>query len=367
MFHWLRSVSLIITLLMLITAAEMYPQGTPAETEFPIGAFISENPASYERIDSSGINYMMGGFTEFTENSTIKLLGCKADAPDAYISKYAMGYYTRWQAERDTYANLETGIKHPGNGIQYTNGSVENYLGADCWASDSSTGETINNLIWGPNYKQDKIYRWYLYPDQLVPFVAEFRIAFTHSEQYLDTTSVCKLTIFYQYKWKVTDADTGSASVILAESILRVSDFPADTFYKFMLQYHYPDRLAKDGPRDLPGYQMVNPDTTIIDMDPGTGIEFRIDFYGKGKLYTDWVQVYDQNIWGDYINNPDTVATNIKTFANAHSSWNSLEYWFAYEEPKTIDSYTPFRIVDSLLQYNSAITTRTYKPPVKQY
>src|SRR3990172_12903521 len=81
--------------------------------EFPIGAFVSENESTYGKVDSSGINYMVAGFTDYTYNSPIKLMGSRSFHPTDYLTKYAQGYYTRWEAEKYEVALLETGIKHP--------------------------------------------------------------------------------------------------------------------------------------------------------------------------------------------------------------------------------------------------------------
>lgn len=353
-----KSFTIIVFLLLALSIRTQGQESQPLSSGFPIGAVVSANPATYGKVDSSGINFMQGNFTSFTRNSQIKLLGGDVNLQNNYISKYAMGYYTRWQAERDTFANRETGLKHPGNRNRYTNGRRMYYDSAWCWASDSSTGMTVNNLIWGPNYHQAKKYRWNQFQGLRIDYNTDFRLAFIHSEQLPETTSVCRLSIYYHYNWKVTDSDTGNASIILADTILRFSDFPTDTFFKFTLPYKYPEYLTNDTPRDLPGSSYPAIDTLIIDTAPSTGIEFRIDFYGKGRLYTDWIEVYDSRIWKEYITNPDSVGGLIRTFANDHSSWNSLEYWFAYEEPKTLDSYTPFRIVDSLIQSYPGIDKR---------
>ena len=196
--------------------------------EFPIGAVVSANPATYDKVDSSGINYMQGNFTSFTQNSTIKLLGGDVHLQNNYISKYAMGYYTRWQAERDTFANRETGLKHPDDGNHYTNDTVKNYLGVDCWASDSSTGATVNNLMWGPNYHQAKKYRWNQFQGLRIDYVTEFRLAFSHTEQLSDTTAICRLSVYYKY---IVSGTTDSIGVTLADTILRFSDFPDDLNY----------------------------------------------------------------------------------------------------------------------------------------
>jgi parallel beta-helix repeat protein len=338
-------------------AAQENPTPPP---EFPIGTFLySENTNVYEKMDSSGMNYMVSGFTDYTQNSPIKLMGIEANQPDDYIPKYAMGYYTRWQAEKDEVALLETGVKHPVENGSYVYGQVENYLGATCWASEMNVGHTVNNLIWGPNYKQEKKYKWYEYQQQglLILYRTNFRLALRYAGQYPDTTSICKLSVYYRYKW-IYQQEEGYASITLSESVLRKSDFLTESFYPFTSDYIYPSNLTETRQGKSPDYLYTEADTVFIDDIPETGIEFRIDWFDVGKLYVDYVEVYDQLIWNDYIQTPQIVANRIRDYANRFEDWNSLEYWFAYEEPNTIDSYTPFHIVDSLIQHHQGINKR---------
>ena len=282
----------------------------------------------------------------------------ESEATD-YISYYTKGYYTRWEAERDEFALLETGIKHPVGSNSYIDGQVEEYLGKTCWASNRNVGHNVDNLIWGPNYRQDKKYRWTLFPDgeKVIVYNTDFNLALRYADGYPGTTQVCKISVFYRYK--ISDGNNSSYhSITLNEATLKVSEFPVNSFKEFSLSYQYPTNLLETLLSKVPIDNYTEKGEVIIDTEPSTGIEFRIDWYDVGKLYVDYVDVYDRTIWNEFVESPLTVANNIKNYTNTFTNWNSLEYWFAYEEPNTIDSYTPFRIVDSLIQNYQGITKR---------
>jgi hypothetical protein len=330
-------------------------------SEFPVGTFVYPDTnyfnQIYNRLDESGLNHIVAIPNQYNQNRLVKLMAVKESEATDYISYYTKGYYTRWEAERDEFALLETGIKHPVGNNNYIDGQVEEYLGKTCWASNRNVGHNVDNLIWGPNYRQDKKYRWFGLINQPIPYNTVFNLALGYADGYLGTTPVCKISVFYRYK--ISDGNNSSYhTVTLDEETLKVSDFPPNSFKVFTLSYQYPSNLIETLISKVPIDNYTEKGQLIIDTEPSTGIEFRIDWYDVGKLYVDYVDVYDNQIGKDFIQNPPLVSSRIKYYTDKFTNWNSLEYWFAYEEPNTMDSYTPFRIVDSLIQNYQGITKR---------
>lgn len=326
-------------------------------SEFPVGTFVYPDTnyfnQIYNRLDESGLNHIVAVPNQYNQNRQVKLMAVKESEATDYISYYTKGYYTRWEAERDEFAILETGIKHPVGSNNYIDGQVEEYLGVTCWASYSDTvvNHTVENLMWGPNYRQDKKYRWFLLNDTIITYNTDFNLSLRYAEGYPGTTPVCRISVFYRYK-KIEGPDTSINTITLDSSILKVSDFPINSFKTFSLDYQYPSNLIETLISKAPISNYTGNGIEIIDTEPSTGIEFRIDWYDVGKLYVDYVDVYDDRIGIELVNENlvnQIVAPRIQTYTNTYANWNSLEYWFAYEEPNTIDSYTPHAFVQSVL------------------
>ena len=86
------------------------------------------------------------------------------------------------------------------------------------------------------------------------------------------------------------------------------------------------------------------------DTKPGTGIQFRVTWYGNKQLYIDKFEVFDQRIGIDFVNNPARVDSAIFNFVNKYQGWDNINHFFNISEPQTIDNYTPMKIVDEILQ-----------------
>jgi parallel beta-helix repeat protein len=352
-----------IFLAVLIFTAKLSAQegGTP-EQEFPIGTFVySNNAAVYDTFNLSGMNYMVSEFNDFNLGSPTKLIGFK-NVPDSslnllnWVFYYSSGYYTRWEAERNSPNNLETGLKH-----NTLFGQFDFYQGDSCWSSIQDIGHKVDSLIWGPNYKQDKTHKWW--GQDTVLYRAKYRLAFTGGGSLNPDTVICTLKVIYKWKVKI-GTQLFDDQYELGQKIIKKSDFP-DTNFRENLFVDYDYRSPVVGFRTsngtVPDGIGIPADTIYIDDAPETGIEFRIEYEGIGKLYVDYIEVYDQLIWEDYIIDPNFVRNRIRDYCNHFTNWDK-ESWFAYEEPNTLDNYTPFRIVDSIIQYNSEINVNNKRP-----
>ena len=343
---------------------------------FPLGVFShikNDDPSStsIQLMEDAGINYIVDEINEVTGNTSFNLMGIKKSDDYEYIFYYSKGYYTRWEAERDEYAFYVTGFKHPhppkpwGYG-PYLYGEREYYNGAWSWATDSTSEFKIDSVLWGPNYKQDKNYTANFSTGKIY-YTAAYRMALRYSEGYQSTDTVAALSIVYRYKWEYPpDSTTGYKTDTLSQRYLTVDDFPSDSFYTFVIGYHYPKRFKNKYLGKFPNGMYSGTDTTFIDDISLTGIEFQLDWYGVGKLYIDYVDLYDNVVGWKFqdATQIDSVKTNLITYANSFSNVDILKYWYVNDEPNTMDSYEPMRIVDSIVTnyatFNKPIITEIY-------
>ncbi len=185
--------------------------------------------------------------------------------------------------------------------------------------------------------------------------------------QYETTDTVCALSIIYRYKWYLNENDWGYQTDTLNRTYFTLFDFPVNTFKTFPVIYQYPDRFGNKYLGKFPEGMFSETDTIFIDDISLTGIEFQLDWYCVGKLYIDYVDLYD-NIIGTQLQNEETFETEVKpnliTYANSFSNVVNLKYWYVNDEPNTMDSYEPMRIVDSIVtefaSFKKPIITEIY-------
>jgi hypothetical protein len=95
------------------------------------------------------------------------------------------------------------------------------------------------------------------------------------------------------------------------------------------------------------------PEIYYIDKYGDQGIQFCVDWLAKDNkstLYIDYIEVYDNDGWNDYLENPKYVDSLVTTYAQKYSKWQNLKYWLGHDEPSSLDAYTPIKIVDDMIQ-----------------
>jgi len=174
---------------------------------------------------------------------------------------------------------------------------------------------------------------------------------------------VCVLKVVFRYKIVYSSApgDYEYIDSVFIIRTLKVSDFDStgefDDFYlnenSLFAWYKYPEQFIL--PKELEN--MANPPeySYITYSESYTGIQFWVDWLRTDNLctlYIDSAEVYDNDGWDEFIDNPDSVAYKVKTYAEnfPESEWPNLIYWAGVDEPYSIDCYTPIHIVDSLIR-----------------
>jgi hypothetical protein len=184
-------------------------------------------------------------------------------------------------------------------------------------------------------------------------------MALSNTYSVADSEDVCIIKVVYRYVKENSPTSREHIDTVFMQRTLKVVDFdengkftmikfndPHD-WYKYPPQFILPekiDNMVGPQPDEYPRY---------IDWEEYTGIQFCVDWLREDTLctlYIDYVDVYDNNGWHEFIDNPDSVAYKLKTYAQGFSDWHNIKYWLGTNEPYTIDAYTPIHIVDSLIR-----------------
>ncbi len=344
--HWLGRISFAVLICTIQIPAQ---QGQQTPPEFPVGVFSTSdffhtNQTAYNKLLNLGVNYVINQarYYTYTNAQPFNLVAHNTASREDRIYHYTNGMYKRWEAENEQGNTRATGILH-------RFGHKDFWKGDSCW----STGAAIqaqDELIYGPHYTQDKKY-FLIYPvnppHNKVDFTATFRLAFANIPWNPEDIEVCRLLVVHRMMIMLNGDPTGEYTVdTLAIRSLLVGDFPTDNFYAFDLHYSYADSLL---PPDKRGEGMIlPPGITYEDSWPETGIEFRVDWSGVGKLYVDYAEVCDDYIWRIYLNDPNSAINFISDYLDTLNRSN-IKYWYCVNEPRTVDYYYPMRRIDEII------------------
>jgi len=347
---------LLISMVFLIFySTELVAQGgSQPEPMFPLGVWATGEQIDYQpffnSLDSSGLNTLL--ISVSPDNNTLlepyKVITQNGGSEQEAVYYYTNGMYYKWEAERDTFALLETGFKHT------LNSDSSDYIGYSttyqnklCWTTGGLSA--MDSVLWGPNYRQDKNYRLKPYLVDRIVYTAKYSIALGDpSLNPLD--DVCEIKVVFCY---LDDQEVRQCTTLVTET-KTVADFPDNSFQVFDLEYSYPSEFDNPilGPE---GDSYESGNFSFDDTKSNTGIEFQINWLGTGTLYVDYVEVYDNAIWEQWVNplKRDSIVNKISTFLSTYSGseWDDIiQYWFGKDEPQSIDYYEPMRIVDSLIR-----------------
>ncbi|MGB5288602.1 MAG: hypothetical protein WBN42_08910, partial [Ignavibacteriaceae bacterium] len=240
-----------------------------------------------------------------------------------------------------------------------------------CWSTEELE-VAGDSLIYGPHYHQEKWYRRWLYDDPNmsdkydVRFIARYNMALVVNDPSLQLNEeICRITVTVRHApvinghWDgvtVVDDTLKETKTLYASDFQPYGQFKSIYFSDTLSQrwYKYPPEFQS--PLDDKMNYPAPPCTVWVDNNGNNGVEFRVEWLGNTKcdLYIDNIEVYDDFGWKDYIEEPFITTQNIikyaQDYADSFSTWNiNLANWMGCDEPSSIDSYTPLRIVDSIL------------------
>ncbi|GAB4297368.1 MAG: hypothetical protein Kow0098_21430 [Ignavibacteriaceae bacterium] len=350
-------------LLICVITLSLKAQELTPPPEFTIGAFVGDKyvPAIYDTFKNSDMNTMVQYADEFNHSllSGINVIASNASGPEEgdWIQYYASGYYSKWEAEENQTDKNRTGVKHRA-GIQ------AEWLGKQCWSSIGITSPE-DSLMYGPHYRQERRYKRWEYGSSSKPkYTPRFRMALAYNPQLVNPNEhVCVIKVVHRYsiKYSSDPYDYIVTEAVYREDTLRVSDFNSDgSFVDIYFDeldgnwYEYPPEFT---PEDSDGKIINTSDQEnyplYIDSDGDNGIQFWVDWIRDdtlATLYIDYAEVYDNDGWNYYIDDPDIVKDSIQAYAQSYSGWDNIIYWYGQDEPWTLDAFTPMHIVDSLVR-----------------
>jgi hypothetical protein len=212
--------------------------------------------------------------------------------------------------------------------------------------------------MYGPHYSQSKWYWRPFRPD--VQYNARFHMALDRDPEADEGDDVCVIKVVYRY----AEVDQNIQPIewyddIFLEKTLKVSDFPLNGDFKYFdfspLVYQYPSEF-----RSNLISKYVSEDTAFVnnpvyvDWFGGAGIQFWVDWLdnNSGTLYIDHAEVYDVGTWSRYVD-PEIqheVIDSIQAYVQRHSDWDNIKYWYAADEPNSIDAFIPIKTVDEIVR-----------------
>lgn len=366
----------IIIALLLFSAVALAQEQTPPD-EFVLGAttdrYTRYEPVYYNLLRASGMNFLSQYADETTNGylDGLNFIAFNGEHPYEWIQFYSTSFYSKWEAEEDQIEKYKVGFKHRedledsllGNPI----GSPAIYPpnnGRQCWSTEGLTAPACS-LMYGPHYFQGKVYkRWYDQSYNYDRFNLRYTPRFIMALDVNDTTiqlneDVCRIYVVARYR-EVENGQYGpDQDSLFMEKTLKVSDFlPFGTFVTKYLEnngnnyYIYPEEWREPEGGNFEDF--VSTDVYFFDKWGDEGIQFCVDWLRndtKCNLYIDYVEVYDNDGWNKYINDPQLVVDSIVAYAQRfpNQDWQNMKYWGGCDEPASLDTYVPIKTVDSIL------------------
>ncbi len=342
-----------ILLAVIICKAQVPAQENPSTPEFPIGVYFHD-PAELAKdyFDSTGMNTIVWKTDDNSHQflSNYNLIAYNPYSQNDWICYYSASYYSKWEAEEQTGPN-RIGIKHK-------HGRADEWKGIDCW-STKGISSPVDSLVYGPHYRKEKQYaidaRGY---GNAIQYIPRFNMALVYNpENVSGDEPVCKIKVVIRH----TKYNNGVLQQIvddtLRDTILTVSAFNIDSTFTdinfnepnwYQYSPNYFDGLYPDVVHDLPMTGVTYRDTAA-----GQGVEFWVEWLRDDTLctlYIDNIEIYDNNGWSDYVINNSLVINRVQNYAQTYNSnWPNIKYWYGKDEPRSLDCFTPMRIVDSLV------------------
>ena len=317
----------LFTVVMLLSTITTAQEATTEE-------FVLDGSMNHESLFIEPIynSYIDCGFNTMTQRATdssqsllenLNLNALNMRHSTDLIYYYSSSYYSKWEAEEDQQDNNKVGVKQ-------LSGDIATWYDGDdtvlCWSTNGITNP-IDSIVYGPSYHQEKWYRRWLYDDYDIwdlNYTPRFRMALEIKGNVSPEDTVCRIYVFVKYRRKLygqyLTGDADSTYGLTDSIYLKVSDFPdSGKFDHFYLSdvisersYTYPEIF-----RDDITYDKMIPlldEYYREDKDDGQGVQFCIDWLRSDTLctlYIDNIEVYDNDGWNKYIDNPNLVTQSI--------------------------------------------------------
>ncbi|NWF88264.1 MAG: hypothetical protein HXY50_02250, partial [Ignavibacteriaceae bacterium] len=248
-----------------------------------------------------------------------------------YIHHYSGGYYTRWEAENNELIGGKTPV------VKYEFGIDS----GTSWMSGLSSNNIGKYLITGPDYVQDRKYKFY-YDTSTISYSVNFRLRIDGSLTAGD--SVCEISVRYR---TIDNKDS-----ILSKKKLFDFDL-SNSFDTIRLHYTIPEKIYGTT-TEIPygiisgGKEKYGDAHLDEPYDGSYGVQFNVKWLGNRNLYVDYIEVYDDNVWANYLEDQSYVKNLISSYSSTYRT-NNTRYWYSLDEPQSIDNYEPYKMVQHVL------------------
>ena len=259
-----------------------------------------------------------------------------------WIYFYSGAYYSKWDATNIYPWSDSLVLKHETGVLKTINGKTY-------WSSD---GAIINKyLIFGPNYRQETRYRGSKYPNDyndMQTYKAYFNLSL--AELPLpghENDPICEISVRSSYT-------IGSDPTIMYESldsaILTRAQIGNPDYQTLLYDYSDYCQNAFLMVKEVPQQDCL--DKKLID------VEFKVKWLGGQELLIDYIEVYDKDIWENWLSNADAkerakvkIINYLNYFKNENWSFynNNLKFFHGVDEPHSVDCYAAHKFIVDLL------------------
>ncbi len=271
-----------------------------------------------------------------------------------WVSYFTQAKYRNWEAELDSlFVNNHIGVIRQ-SGEEYTD-----LDGTKGYKTKSST-QINDTIIKGPNYWQYPRYTFTNVGWNATPI--EYKVVFWMKidETCIDSLEVCKIM--------ATNTDSNGVETVLhlpSQSGIRTvyaNELSTTQYTGIAIEYDY-QGLFSDLPEDqdyppLPGDPEI---TRSPGYNPGSKVQFKVQWLGNRHLYIDRIEVYDKKIYEHYfIDYQNELIDSIVTYDNKFKTGNPLfysrlKYYNTIDEPHSLDCYEPIRKLQEILDENTNV------------
>ena len=337
----------IYVVLILLTSVLIFPQ-----QKFRTGVYSQLSPTdddkqNLKQVYEMGANTVINQVTNSNRDSLEALFDSviviNAFHATDYVHHYSAGYYTKWEVENDISINVATpGIKHEFG-----------TPGSSYWFSGINSSNIEKYLVTGPDYRQDRKYKQW-YDTSTINYTVNFNMKIDGLLTY--GLPVCEISVGYR-------TESGQFATLISQTYN--ANQLSNSFKNYILNYTIPEYIngsaTQSVKNSISGGTEKYSERPMQTEDIGTyGVQFNIKWLGNRNLYVDYIEVYDQSIWGTYLDDPATANSQILNYAVSEATENT-QYWYSLDEPHSIDNYEPYKVVENIL------TSHGYQPLITAF
>lgn len=328
----------------------MLPSGElHSQAKFPYGVVTANVPeetdfllnGNFTQIKDLGVNFIVHRINTanlpLIQQAGLKVIANNWNKVEDFIFDFSTAIRTVYKP-RPEWFNSYT------EEIRFNKGHEITIDGNSVWLIDTieEPGDAVSQ---GPNVAQYDRYINRFRKNDTIPYILNWRMKID-PEPNLPDEPVCKLSVLY-----ITEDTT----ILIADTILSASSF-SDEFENHSLPYTLEELIGLvylvQSNTDGPEYHSAPEDIEALTFKDG--INYQLDFYGSRNLYIESIECYDETIWKKYmISSPELFSEDLDAQTFGLKDNPNILNWFVYDEPHSIDLYSPLKILYERLPQNN--------------